>query len=210
MMQTAARPSWLLAACLTLGLADLLFLNLVVFPRTSLLAPAGDRLVATREETAPAPVAPVAALPRERVEITPPPVPTPAAAEDPPAPYGRIAPAAEEPEAPQAILFATGIARLDREGREVVDRLAAKLADLPSATLLIDGHADRRGEEDFNRRLSRARAQSVMRRLASQGVPRSRLMMRGFGSRRPAVNSADPDGLRRNRRVEISVRRSTS
>ena len=77
------------------------------------------------------------------------------------------------------------------------------------APVLIEGHTDGKGNDQYNQALSERRAQSVRLWLGNHGVT-SRMAARGFGKTRPVApntqpNGADnPDGRQKNRRVEIT------
>lgn len=71
--------------------------------------------------------------------------------------------------------------------------------------LQVEGHASSEGEADHNRRLSEDRARAVMRYLIDQGVPKERLVARGFGIDRPISDNDTPEGRERNRRVEFNI-----
>jgi outer membrane protein OmpA-like peptidoglycan-associated protein len=220
----ASRPhaTWLMAGCLALGVADILLLNMSLFPR----------VLEQRAGTLPLPPLAPPLMPAPRLTEAPSPrlaeaqAPAPPVAEAPPAPrvVQAQAQAVARPtaggsdavlarlqtEGPQIVLFATNESRLDRRAQSTIDQLARRLADVPGTTLVIEGHSDVRGGEQFNVRLSRARARAVMLRLSEDGIARNRLQVRAFGSRRPVTNGRDSESLQRNRRVEVSVRRGTS
>ncbi len=65
----------------------------------------------------------------------------------------------------------------------------------------ISGHTDAVGTSPYNDDLSQKRAQAVVDLLAARGVPRSQLMVKGYGYRHPIEGLERNDG--RNRRVEI-------
>ena len=69
----------------------------------------------------------------------------------------------------------------------------------------IEGHASSEGGADHNQRLSDDRARSVMAYLAGHGVPKERLVARGFGVDRPIADNDTPEGRERNRRVEFNI-----
>lgn len=77
----------------------------------------------------------------------------------------------------------------------------------PAVQVLVEGHADRRGSEARNQALSAARARAVATWLTERGAPQERLVVRGYGSRRPLATGDDDEALARNRRVEVYVRR---
>lgn len=70
----------------------------------------------------------------------------------------------------------------------------------------IEGHADARGTEAYNLRLSEARAASTCAMLVRFGVDESRLHAVGYGKSKPLVSTPLPE--QRNRRVEFIVVRS--
>jgi outer membrane protein OmpA-like peptidoglycan-associated protein len=74
--------------------------------------------------------------------------------------------------------------------------------------LVVAGHADPRGEDDYNDALSRRRARRVADALVAQGgVSADHVVAVGRGEREPLVARDARDDLQRfNRRVEISVR----
>jgi len=114
------------------------------------------------------------------------------------------------------VLFPSGSAELQPEGQAQLDRLADALreiaakmpADLPWV-LQIDGHTDRRpistAQFPSNWELSTARAISVLKYLASRGIPAERLAAAGFGEFQPIDSRDDEIGWRRNRRIEIKI-----
>jgi outer membrane protein OmpA-like peptidoglycan-associated protein len=71
----------------------------------------------------------------------------------------------------------------------------------------VQGHADARGDEGFNKRLSDERASAVMRFLTQRGVSPKRLSARGFGNDEPLLSGRDPRSHYLNRRVEFYVTR---
>lgn len=104
------------------------------------------------------------------------------------------------------ITFETGSARLTPKARQSLDTVARALKSDKLATFRfsIEGHADPRGGEDFNLRLSQERAESVVAYLADeQKIERSRLQAVGKGQSE-LLNSADPSAPE-NRRVTIKT-----
>ncbi|MBL3555158.1 MULTISPECIES: peptidoglycan -binding protein [Marinobacter] len=117
---------------------------------------------------------------------------------------------------PSELLFASGSASLGAEGQRELDKLAEVLLDVSSAIpddidwiLRIDGHTDRLpiNTEEFpsNWELSTARAVAVVRYLASEGVPQSRMVAAGFGEFFPVDEGSSIESLQRNRRIEIKL-----
>jgi chemotaxis protein MotB len=112
------------------------------------------------------------------------------------------------------LLFQTGSAELGDEGREQVRRLAATVKEIAAGmpkglnwVLRVDGHTDKRpitsGKFPSNWELSTARAITVLRALAADGVPKDRLAAAGFGEFQPVDNGNTEAAYTRNRRIEI-------
>ena len=70
-------------------------------------------------------------------------------------------------------------------------------------SIVIGGHADRRGASDYNRRLSLRRATVVADVLRRQGVPANTIDMRYFGETWPLEHGNDEFAWSENRRVSI-------
>jgi len=87
------------------------------------------------------------------------------------------------------------------ELRKVVEILEAH----PRARAEVIGFTDNRGRAAVNNRLSEHRAAIVASEIASHGISRSRLTVRGFGGRDPIADNATPEGRELNQRVEIRL-----
>jgi outer membrane protein OmpA-like peptidoglycan-associated protein len=114
----------------------------------------------------------------------------------------QVTPASLSSLADLRITFRSGSAEMTNEGRAEARSFAAALM-LPSLSrrrFEIAGHTDASGSAEGNLALSQARAESVMNFLVANGVDRSRLQARGYGSEGLAVPSAPRDPA--NRRVE--------
>lgn len=75
-----------------------------------------------------------------------------------------------------------------------------------NAKIILEGHADERGTEEFNLQLSNRRAASVKRYLMDLGIKDSDIETVGFGENRPAVQGSSEEAWATNRRVEIKKR----
>jgi chemotaxis protein MotB len=108
-----------------------------------------------------------------------------------------------------AVLFDAEQAVLRPEGRQILDAVAPTLIDLPNV-LRVEGHANHLpvtpgGPWPSNWELSGYRASTVLRYLAADSVPESRMSATGYSSTRPLVPISDPNALSINRRVDIVV-----
>jgi chemotaxis protein MotB len=112
----------------------------------------------------------------------------------------------------QDILFASGSARLSRDGASVLKTVAARLAPL-DYRISVEGHTDNiaiRGElkrrYPTNWNLAGARAASVVALLVESGIEGSRLDAVSYGPFRPIADNQTPEGRAQNRRIGIRLR----
>lgn len=106
----------------------------------------------------------------------------------------------------ERVLFDFERARVKSAARPVLDAIVELVRQHPEWALMrIDGHADVRGDADFNRRLSERRARNVMRALIERGLAADRLEFRGFGADRPRDQRRTEQAHQRNRRVEFVI-----
>lgn len=86
-----------------------------------------------------------------------------------------------------------------------VKKLKAALATWPAPHLVVVGHTDLAGSQEFNDRLSMRRAQSVAAFLIREGIPAQQIETAGRGKREPLVPTADDVAHPMNRRVVITI-----
>ncbi|MBZ4336464.1 MULTISPECIES: OmpA family protein [unclassified Corallococcus] len=108
-----------------------------------------------------------------------------------------------------SVLFATNATELLPAARDRLSEVATALKESKNP-LLIEGHTDSRGSEDYNDQLSERRAESVRNFLVNQGVPADRIQIRGMGENRPVASNSTAEGRANNRRVEIVVERNVA
>jgi len=73
--------------------------------------------------------------------------------------------------------------------------------------IVIEGHCDERGSDEYNLALGERRAEQVKRYLVDLGVPANRLDTVSFGEANPAVQGHDEAAWRYNRRSEFALSR---
>ena len=106
----------------------------------------------------------------------------------------------------QRIEFDTEHSTIRRRSYPILEEVAATLQANPQIrSLRIEGHTDDRGSEDYNRDLSRARAESVRQWLIEHGIAAERLTAEGVGPSRPLEDNATRAGRQANRRVEFHI-----
>jgi outer membrane protein OmpA-like peptidoglycan-associated protein len=103
------------------------------------------------------------------------------------------------------ILFDVGKSTLKAGSQASIQRIAVVLTQYPQHQILVEGHTDATGGDDFNLRLSRDRATSVRTALVAGGVEAGRITAEGFGESRPVASNDNAAGRQQNRRVEIVI-----
>jgi outer membrane protein OmpA-like peptidoglycan-associated protein len=103
------------------------------------------------------------------------------------------------------LLFAVDDASLSTTARADLADLAGVLQKYDDTNILIEGHTDSTGPEQYNEELSRRRADAVASYLAMQGVMRPRMSVMGYGESQPVADNATEAGRSANRRVEVAI-----
>ena len=91
------------------------------------------------------------------------------------------------------------------EAQHNLATFAKSLDKYPGTNVLIVGHTDDKGTDDYNQTLSSKRATSAENYLVSQGVSRARLRSTGRGEAEPIAPNDSDTGRQKNRRVEIAI-----
>ncbi len=103
------------------------------------------------------------------------------------------------------ILFNFDSAELTPEARENVENLASTLKEYEDTNILIEGHTDSKGSEEYNQELSKERAEAVANALAKMGVRNVRINEVGYGENQPIADNSTAEGRQQNRRVEVAI-----
>lgn len=101
------------------------------------------------------------------------------------------------------IYFDTAQATLKPESEATLRQVLGVMTNQPALSLMVAGHTDSEGADDYNQALSERRAQAVLAWLTAQGVDAGRLAAEGLGESRPVADNATAAGRTLNRRVEI-------
>jgi outer membrane protein OmpA-like peptidoglycan-associated protein len=101
-------------------------------------------------------------------------------------------------------------AEVKPESYPALDEIVRMLNTYPNMEIELSAHTDSKGSDEYNQRLSEARAQSVVDYLVSKGIAKERLVAKGYGETQPvAPNTIDgkdnPEGREKNRRTEFKV-----
>lgn len=103
------------------------------------------------------------------------------------------------------LLFPVNSSKLSADMKTKLQEFAGTLKEYDDTNILIDGHTDATGTNEYNMELSERRADAVNDYLKSLGVDRSRLGIRGFGETEPVASNETEAGRKQNRRVEVSI-----
>lgn len=103
------------------------------------------------------------------------------------------------------VFFDTDKSTLRKESKNELSRLIKILETNPTLKIEIGGHTDSRGAAEYNLRLSKDRAQSVVNYLIDYGISKDRLTFKGYGKNEPIATNDTEEGRQENRRVEIKV-----
>jgi outer membrane protein OmpA-like peptidoglycan-associated protein len=106
---------------------------------------------------------------------------------------------------PAGITFAVDSSALQPGVQGTLNEVARTLASYNQTYIDVLGHTDSTGSDAYNQALSERRAQSVADYLASHGVARARMGIRGYGETQPIATNDTDAGRAQNRRVEIKV-----
>lgn len=106
---------------------------------------------------------------------------------------------------PGGILFDVDRADLRTDAQANLIDLARILNKYEDTNVMVQGHTDATGPEDYNMGLSVRRAESVATFLAVQNVSRGRLNAVGYGELKPIASNATVEGRQQNRRVEVAI-----
>ena len=165
--------------------------------------------------TAPAPAAPAPAAVAPAPGRAPAPAFAPAAAAPAPAAAAPARPAAATPPRPMEFSESPNLKDIHfdfdkydiRPGdATILDANGAWLKQAASNLVLIEGHADERGTNEYNLALGERRAKATMNYLVSQGIQASRMTIISYGEERPACTDKNEPCWSKNRRAHFLVK----
>ena len=105
-----------------------------------------------------------------------------------------------------AVAFRFNSAELTDLGKGQVYLAAQRLKEKADLTVVIEGHTDTVGNEDYNQKLGRRRAETVMSELSAQGIDRGRMSAASLGESQPLIGQDTQWARAVNRRVEFQVK----
>jgi chemotaxis protein MotB len=107
------------------------------------------------------------------------------------------------------VLFASGSAKLSKDGQAAIREVAAVLKDIEGRAFQVEGHTDNvpinTAQYPSNWELAAARSLTVVKEMIDAGMPATRVSAAAFGENKPAASNDTKEGKAANRRIEIVV-----
>ncbi len=103
------------------------------------------------------------------------------------------------------LLFDYNSSDLKSATKENLVKLSEILEKYDDTDVLIEGHTDSKGSDEYNQELSEERANSVAGYLVANGIPTSRLIVKGYGESQPVADNETEAGREQNRRVNLAI-----
>ena len=104
------------------------------------------------------------------------------------------------------VQFEFDSAKLSMEAQDILRRKAEWLKENPRAKIIIEGHCDERGTNEYNLALGDRRAFSAKSFLVDLGIAASRLTTVSYGEERPLDSRTDEDAWAKNRRAHFVIK----
>jgi outer membrane protein OmpA-like peptidoglycan-associated protein len=130
-----------------------------------------------------------------------PPPPAPAVAEAPPPP----APPQKKKIVLRGVNFDFDKANIRADAEPILDAAVSTLQSEQPITIVVEGHTDSVGADQYNQGLSVRRATAVRDYLVKSGIDAGRLTIEGYGEKNPVASNDTAEGRAQNRRVELRV-----
>ena len=103
------------------------------------------------------------------------------------------------------VYFDTSKYNVNTASQETLGKLIAVFKEYPDTNILVVGHTDSSGAEDYNLTLSKNRANAVTNYITGKGLSTGRLTTKWFGETQPKYDNSTAEGRAKNRRVNIAI-----
>jgi outer membrane protein OmpA-like peptidoglycan-associated protein len=103
------------------------------------------------------------------------------------------------------VYFDTSKSNVKGTSATTLDKLAGIFKEYPNSNVLVEGHTDSAGADDYNMQLSEQRALSVTKYLIAQGIGGERFTTKWYGENQPKGDNLTKEGKATNRRVELAI-----
>ena len=140
----------------------------------------------------------------EPVQEAPPPPPPPVVVPPPPRPAPPPPPKPACNTGPFIVFFDFDKYDITSEAASILNSAVTAYANCGTARVMLAGHTDRAGTEEYNMGLAKRRNDSVSSYMTGRGVPAGSITSEAFGETKPRVPTADGVREAQNRRVEVT------
>ena len=103
------------------------------------------------------------------------------------------------------VYFDTNKYNINAASQTTLNKLIGIFKEYPDTNLLVVGHTDSVGADDYNMTLSKNRAYAVTNHLTQKGINQSRLTTNWFGESQPMHDNSTAAGRAKNRRVNVAI-----
>ena len=115
-----------------------------------------------------------------------------------------------KPENISIVYFDFDKSKLRKEGKSLLDSVYDVLSQNPTYALKVDAHTDSKGSDEYNIKLSKRRADAVVKYMVKKGIAETRITYEAFGKTLPAEEDMpnglyDADAAQKNRRALLHV-----
>lgn len=104
-----------------------------------------------------------------------------------------------------SIQFKPSSYKLQEFSYEYLEKVAEFMKNNPNVKIQVNGHTDKGAGYDYNLKLSKNRAKTVVEYLVALGITPSRLTYKGFGNTKPIASNSTAEGRKKNRRIEFEI-----
>ncbi len=109
-----------------------------------------------------------------------------------------------------SIYYDYNSSEINAQSAEELDKLHLLMKKNPHIQVVFESHTDSRGKDEYNLKLSEKRAESAVNYLEKKGIPKERLMAKGYGETKllnKCSNGSEcsEEDHALNRRTEISI-----
>jgi outer membrane protein OmpA-like peptidoglycan-associated protein len=103
------------------------------------------------------------------------------------------------------VYFDTNKFNINGASQTTLNKLIGVFKEYPDTNILVVGHTDSQGAEDYNMTLSKNRANAVTNYLSQNGISNGRLTTNWFGESQPMHDNTTAGGRAKNRRVNVAI-----
>ena len=103
------------------------------------------------------------------------------------------------------VYFATDKYNINTTSQATLNKLIGVFKEYPDTNILVVGHTDSQGSEEYNMTLSKNRAYAVSNYLSNNGISSGRLTTNWFGETQPMHDNSTAEGRAKNRRVNVAI-----